>query len=283
MLAVGERPQPGEVWTNVDWITATRSGDQLDQPLYALGEALLLLEDPSHDQTSPQTLLGYVGSAAPGIFVGKRSDGSMVRLSGSKAASWWRQVVNCCTNVSRLDLAVTVALKEPKPRLAMEHYKRCRQVTTATGRPPKYSLLVDTLGGQTIYVGARSSDLYARLYDKGVESGLAEQGELWRYEVEVKAKAAGSLALDLCSKGDPSPAICGYVFDHFADRGIQPEFARGVGEYRVGDSKVSADIASVLGWLHRSVRPTLHRLCASGHQRECWRALDLSELFGYAT
>lgn len=273
--------EEGRVVCGIDWLTATRPGDSWDNPLYALGEALLRLEDPSEARTSPWVWQGYVGGAVAGISVGRRPDGSIVRLSGNAAFTWWAQVMKCCTNVSRIDLAVTVTLDPPEKGISADAWKSIKKWTCATGRPPKYSMFVDSLGGSTFYIGSRSSDYYARLYDKGVESGNAEPGKAWRWEVEVKGDPAKQVAIAVRDASDQAAYIAAYVHDHFSSRGCPPRFDRGMALLRNTNPHTPADINSRLEWLASAVRPALYKLSACGYLTEALRALDISELTGY--
>lgn len=57
-----------------------------------------------------------------------------------------------------------------------------------------------TTGGDTLYVGSRSSELMLRAYDKAIESG--NLGMLWtRLELEAKDRKAHSIAKTIANKG----------------------------------------------------------------------------------
>src|SRR4030042_2129447 len=144
---------------------------------------------------------GYSGYRIAGMAWGMRHDGCIMMLSGQDAAINWLPALSLAQNVTRLDLAVTVALADPITDVAKRAYAWVlTHPHNCPSKKRKYSYVENSAGGQTVYIGSRVSDQFGRLYDKGCESAkdaCAPPGLLWRYEVEFKAYRAKKLAYQM--------------------------------------------------------------------------------------
>jgi DNA relaxase NicK len=120
-------------------------------------------------------------------------------------------------------------------------------------------LVKDTNGGQTLYFGARSSERFGRIYDKGRESRSCAAGLWWRWECEFKQRVSAMLSRGLVSSADPTSYIRGLVTDFYYKRcGLRltkiscPVIYNEPPDRSVGEKQ--------LHWLACGVRPTLAKL-----------------------
>lgn len=271
---------------DVDYITVTARLSQTEGLYLAAREVARTLEY-SFD-AKPWRFFGYQGwiynLAGSGHFAYGESTaevkGSIVQASGSMAARSW-YLFNCAgSRVTRLDLAVDAKPFEPQPDVALECYQ---WILDNNINARKYNLIQGNLGGQTLYVGARQSDAFGRLYDKSAQSGKGELGELWRYEVELKAGIAKKAFADLLSltggKSNIDGSICATVYDWFDRRQVPPIFRRNsvvpIGLKVVAEE--TSEERKVL-WLKTQVSPTVRQLILSGN-REVLSALGITEFF----
>jgi hypothetical protein len=61
--------------------------------------------------------------------------------------------------------------------------------------------LIESDSGTTLYVGARSSTAFVRIYDKAAETGSDDRNPWWRVEVELKGARAHKAAIALLRCG----------------------------------------------------------------------------------
>jgi hypothetical protein len=94
-------------------------------------------------------------------------------------------------HISRIDLQVTVPLDEPVDMHEIYHVVAHpdKFPWKQSGKPPYCSLFTNTDGGETVYIGKRTSDLMTRIYRKTIE-GV----DCLRWELEIKGRLARGLS-----------------------------------------------------------------------------------------
>src|SRR5829696_6782177 len=108
--------------SGIDYITATARGRNTESSLSAFGRFIVNEQIQRGEKVRNFYFSGYRGSVAGSASYGVRHDGSVIRLSSGVAKEYWAQVYHLCTNVSRLDLQVTVRPAEgPIERLTQHH------------------------------------------------------------------------------------------------------------------------------------------------------------------
>jgi len=229
---------------------------------------------------------GYSGYRIAGMAWGMRHDGCIMMLSGQDAAINWLPALALAENVTRLDLAATVALESPFINVAKAAYARAiTDPEKCFAKRRKYSFVENSAGGQTCYIGSRISDQFGRIYDKGCESekdACTSPGLIWRYEVEFKSYRAKKLArqMEASARAETetvAEAISHLVYTWFRARGIPPIFndvpyhANWTVEL---EARITDDEAS-LQWLTVQVRPSVERLLERGREAEVFEALGI--------
>jgi DNA relaxase NicK len=145
------------------------------------------------------------------------------------------------------------------PSLSRDVYRDAGHTPSLNGRPPSRSLVVNGNGGSTVYVGARSSEQFGRLYDKGVESKLLSPGKWWRWELELKGDASWNMATQLKRIDEPGAIICATVASWFRQRTSHTYTSSMTSGTLVGSPRLTT-IDAKLSWLAQSVRPTVQFL-----------------------
>lgn len=98
---------------------------------------------------------------------------------------------------SRMDLCINIYAGELTPDDFMQAYRKGGLKTSARGANITSGVL-DGIDGETLYVGARSSERYMRIYDKAAEQKIVDQGAWIRLEMEfkrMKARATSNACL----------------------------------------------------------------------------------------
>ena len=250
---------------------------------------------------------GYAGEMCGSAAFGRRHDSQIVRLSSKVAREFWAQAFALSTNVTRLDLQVTVLPKNgPTQRLA-QHHRQLRRKNRGVGRPAKFKVWYGPDGPEAAVLGKRVSDWFGRIYDKGLESGLAEYQGALRYEVELKRKVALVHANGL-ERSESEAQYCARVISAFVlKRALRiPTWVFDLEELTAvsgaianclsctespsesADARSSGSYASIgqgrtrkrLTWLHNAVRPSVHELLDQSQEVEVLSALGLCVVNG---
>jgi hypothetical protein len=261
----------------VDWITCTFRGDTSRKEASLLAHAGMAEAERAGDRYREWRNKWYEGDQVGAIRLGHRREDTMVQVSGAAAQHMWRALIPHAHNVSRLDIQVTVVLTRANLSVAADGFALASTTNKGRGKPPKIGRYYDNQSGDTLYFGCRSSAYFLRLYDKGVESGSHAPGLRWRYEGEVKGKAAFRAATTIRTAPEEARAIGSAVHALFSTRGVIPLF-RAAGEFSFQNGREPTDRERTLEWLACSVRPTLQRAAREGWYIEALNALGLNDL-----
>jgi len=243
----------------VDWLTCSGTTEESQAMLWSQGLRLLHASKREGEKTTAWHANGYVGWKGPHFAFGSRTDSVCLQLSSFKAEDEWQHCIGASENVSRLDLAVDTYFDPPLPSLSAEVYRDAYHVSSLNGKPPKKTLYVDTEGGSTLYVGARPSENFGRLYDKGIKEKVARAGAWWRWEVELKGRVAVANSEALLSADDHRVRMVEEVAHWFGRRTSHTYTSSNRRGTLVGPRKPTA-IEQQLTWLSRGVRPTVATL-----------------------
>lgn len=216
--------------------------------------------------------MGYQGISIAGMSWGHREDTDILRLSGGTAERLFNVFSRYEGNCSRLDVALTFMFTRPIHHVASTAYRDVAEL----GEPASirtYSLVVNSKGGETLYVGSRSSDQFGRLYDKSAEQGDEEIGHTWRYEVEFKAERAKLALTRLTSMRDRDMLYSALVHGFFDKRAVPVPKIEGGEFVHLEAAAHPRDDDVSLAWLARQVRPVVKRLVEHGRGEEVIDAL----------
>jgi len=260
----------------IDWITCSASNPAHVDLLQLAGEKICIAAAQAGNDLRPWLWKGYEGLTCGGASVGRRADGSLVRLSSDYAALNWNVVHKFSDNVSRCDLAVTVRLG-PEANPAGEAYSRpAENLPSRRGRHVQRATHIQTwTEGETTYLGSRQSARFGRLYNKGLESKREEYRDCWRWEVEYKGATAKDVAGKVAQCGSEGEAVLAYVWDTFATWGVPPAWGLGATVPPALAVRTPTDEERRLAWLYAQVRPAVARLVAAGRREAVLSALGL--------
>lgn len=264
-----------------DYITATTTTPSFKTGLGAFGAALLREENARGHKRRDSKAGGYQTMHAGGISVGVRYDGTILRASGEAARENWNQIVDLSQNVTRFDVQVTGEFKE-SPAVTMAHvWRQNRGWTSGLGRKSKVKERSGPTGIESMECGSRQSELFARVYDKFVESELPWYQNCLRWELELKADLAYQYSQALTLKPNPEQEMFSYILE-WANRRLNvcmtaSDCARLLQpscELR-RSPRLVPDCYRTLKYLESQVAPTIARMIAAGYRRETLEALGL--------
>lgn len=209
---------------------------------------------------------GYRGSRVGPAAWGTGHEGMILDVSGP-AAEIVRKYNPPFDNVARLDIAVTLFYSDDKHRTAINVARKSDSARRIVSHRPWKIRYIDGFGGgDTTYIGSRSSEKYLRCYDKYREQEEDEEWRYsWRFEAELK-KSFGTQYWEGPKGSMPDAAYwAACALPIWADRGIKlPALLQGslVAPARVPKPKTTNE--KRLRWMARSVAPSVRRLLRSG-------------------
>lgn len=269
--------EPGHMASSIDWLTMTvKNRVQRDIIARMAEEETTRLEEAGHERVN-YVSHGYSGWRAGGVTYGCRKDDDIVRLSGNAAGERWRTWGKHASNVSRIDLQVTHRIEGPPKSLGRTIYNGLAEGDIALRRARGQAIIESSDGGCTLYVGSRTSEVFLRLYDKGVEQAFCEPGLLWRWEVELKDASAKAMYQDLTRLGCSDMIIAGHVRRIWSERGITPPWKPTAETCAPYVTRPVTDVARKLSWLRNQVSPTVAYLIRRGLRADVLQALGVSE------
>ena len=260
-----------------DWLTCTskRRGVSNDLEDWAMDH--LQKEFAGSGRVLPAKCLGFSGHRGVGLFVGQRIGEVMVQLSGPRCAPLAIEAIRLASNVSRIDLQVTVWTEGEQPHLATWTYKQMLAQRHGSGRPGSFKLIVGHPDGETMTINKRISDSYGRLYDKTAEARLGAPRLLWRYEVEWKRREAQSLATRLARLQCSPTSVCKLVHAWYTKKGVEPCFTSDSTRNAFEPLTVELD-RDILTWFRSSVRISIQRAINKHGRDAVLDALGLSNV-----
>jgi DNA relaxase NicK len=259
---------------SVDWLTCTSSTRDAQAALWNVGKRMLHRGESEGQDTARWHANGYSGWSNGSVSLGARPDGCILRVSGQQASYQWQECIRAAENCSRLDLAVDCQLDTPVTALSREIYRDAGHVRPKSGRIPKRRLIVSSDGGSTVYIGARASEQFGRVYDKGIESKSLLGGLWWRWEVEYKGKSAWAQAHRLLASDDHSVLAMATVAQWFRARTTH-SYTRSSVAFSALLSREPTTIERKLSWLSAAVRPTVQTLVERVGRERVLAALGL--------
>lgn len=274
----------------VDWFTGTISDP--NDCRSAANDAMRILrsEERLGNKLKPWSMFAYHGWACGGIATGESPDSLMVRLSSECARENWRRFAEVASNVSRLDLQVTVRYAHNAMTEIARVYRKLKRSRGSDGRKRTISLYQSSDGSATIYIGQRVSENYGRIYAKGKETPLPYWANSVRFEAEFKGDVAWREQKQLYRAPSEYDHIVSRCQAFMAERGTsqisatpgrdsvttQPSSMMTADATRAQRSLSDAD--RTLQWLANGVRCSVATLRESGRLYDALTALGLSDL-----
>ena len=268
--------------SQLDWLTASVNSHekavQLNWDVTRWGQA----EARDGEAKHAFSIGPYVGWRIGRVRFGLRANAAIVQLSGDLARQHFDSMWKIHDSLTRLDIATTVRLESYDAEVARWSYSAAIEHRKAHPTSALPSLVQDSDGGSTLYVGGRASDRYLRIYNKEREQravrdleGAGRYVRCWRYELELKGPAAHAVGQALAAQPDRAGWIQSYIHHHCIEHGIQPMFDPSTVRAIATGFRRRSDRDSRLAWLQKSVAPTITWLLESTPRDELLHKLGL--------
>ena len=249
----------------IDYLSCTIPLEHPDcQKVLVVGHKLQKEEQREGNSYKQTQRFGYEGASCGQVFVGTGVQGALLQVSGFSAHKAFKMVKPYETKITRIDLQVTVWYDDD-PMEIIRTYARVAEndAKVADNRTKRTIRKVEQNdGGYTLYVGARTSSYFGRLYDKARESKDVQYKNALRFEVEIKQERAQQAYDTLQStKGDKNTRICAFVGEWYTARGIRVPFLYSPSKMELEPiRRDKSDTARRLDWLRSQVRHTVLEL-----------------------
>lgn len=240
-----------------------------------LAAKLLDHEHKAGNDIAPWNCLGFEGLHAGGVGFGDVDEMSLMRLSGPTAYAHWRRAYELATNVSRIDVQVTVRGTTPPHERVMDHHSEAIERVAQLKRKPAVDLRLSNVKPPTLYLNQRSSTRFGRVYDKGGESRLDHYRNCVRYETQFNGKAGLYAARYVATHITEYAACEEMVTGFFAERGLDLGWQR-VEPRSLTNPRRRSDAYRRLSWLRQQVAPCIRSLIEGNMRAETLDALGLS-------
>lgn len=215
-----------------------------------------------------RSMNGYDGISAGNCFVGVRSDGYFINLTGGYADQYIEQVDRPDLHYSRVDIQTTVKFHVKQDDIAQKAYANASYHNNGlpSARQRKLYIIIGSDGGDTLYIGAPSSDQRGRIYNKAVQSGLDRYLGCWRYEVVLRNDLARACVQS--QRNAPMSRyeyLLAYLCEWYDERGVGTSHLCAVGNVVIPRQRASrTDVERKLKWLEEQVKPSIVYLCELG-------------------
>lgn len=260
-----------------DYITVRGPDTRVPGGLHKLASACFRSEADCGNTPRPWGMAGYKGFKCGEVEIGTLDQDVIVRMHSGSAARNWSRLVPLCERVTRFDVQATVKVKGS----VTDRLNRHREEALAHSEKHQGRLIVrridDNQGGYTLYLGARESNVFGRLYDKWAKSKEEEFIDCLRYEVQFNSRLANSIAHTLHRMSCPKPGFGGYLAGFLDGRGVAPPSLGYASLQSYWPRKRTGSDRKLL-WLEEAVRPTVLALIALGRGEETLRALGLVQV-----
>lgn len=221
--------------------------------------------------------LGYDGNQAGKVFIGDRTDGTMIQVTSQGAYRHWVDLSQSGGRCSRLDLQVTTIVPDPDDDLVHKYITQAASGNERlpSGRKRKIRHNQDSDGGWSVYIGSRQSDALGVVYNKHAESADEYPAGAVRFEVRLMGQRADEAVRAIAQQMLPIEDYTqAFIWDFFTKRGVVLPFKpfytvdsswREVVELTPLDAK--------LNWLYNQVAPSVREVVAQGHGHRALRVL----------
>lgn len=265
------------VSSGIDWLTTTAVDGMTAKLLLREAESIAREESKRGFYLKPWKQSGYTGFACGRIQHGERHDSAIVRLTSDLADSEWWRCYQITERATRVDVQITFAPACGPNRFIHNVHRELKRHYKSWKKHPRITMWSTSDGGLTLYLGARSSAVYFRCYNKEIESADVEFTGCVRAEIEFKDCAVTPLMSFLFANLPTREFACKVVSSFAGEHGIS-SFPVTVNPPSFYEGHPSAtDELKSLKWLATQVKPSVLELVRRGRIVDVLDNLGLSD------
>jgi hypothetical protein len=266
----------------IDYISLTMRNDNPNVQQWLLAANSYLVEIAVHkDEIKHSKRLGYEGLSFGGSFVGQRERDTIAVFSGERAKRAYSLLYRRDCHCSRLDVQTSFRYGVSTSNVAetVRNQVSRDNAKLSSARQRNATLMEDLRGGATCYVGTRTSEQFARIYNKEAESGDSNYKNVWRFEVQFKNRYAEKVCEQFATgtyDADKYAAVL--VKQWLKHRGVStPWTAEAELLPLPKETALPSQSEARLRWLRDQVRPAIRQLLKYGLKDDIIDALGLDD------
>jgi hypothetical protein len=250
-----ERFKDFQLWRDIIAETYTRDGSKwkVSAPQYGY----------THAYTSSHGTIAMVGRASMGLHIiySAQSLQAIVSMGGS-VERLIKNVSDMGGRATRVDVALDILDGKSNVDKFTDSVKRGAAITSSKS----WRIMAGSEGGNTLYVGSRSSERMVRVYDKKAERAAKYeevQASNWvRVEVELKGEQARNF-MNACGSNDMDEVMKGFLVAA-CDFSCIPEYkqALSIVEGEIEPTTTKRKDTKTRFWLMSRIAPIIAKECA---------------------
>lgn len=270
------------VSAGVDYMSMTMPNNNLHYGTFLRASQAYLEEiAAAGNEVKSMRRLGYEGYSVGGSFVGERERDCLSLFSGERAKRAYTLLYRAGVHVSRIDVQTSFRYTPSQSNVAQMAREQVNRdnVKLSSARQRNATLIEDLRGGATCYIGTRKSEQFARIYNKGAESGEAQYEGVWRFEVQLKNRLASKAAEQIGSGVYNQEGYASvFVKQWLRHRGVSTPWKADAELLPLPkEPNTKTQLEEKLEWLRTQVRPALRVLLKYGLRDDILAALGLDE------
>lgn len=250
----------------LDWIQFSAAGkSMLADEMESFARDLRKTQERDGYLAKSLSIHGYFGWSVGHVayLINEKRDRVMLKVSSDLAAAHEAYLASLAVDenaaVTRVDLQATLWYNTYMPEVAEDLGRRVAAVRN--GRTTPRATYINGFGnGDTMYIGAPSSDKRVRVYDKYKESGGDDNYRYaWRYEVQYRSTYAHQVLKSIAAEISTQEGIGSIINSEFEPYGFVV-----VPDVRVVQKPQTTprgtDIERRLYWLRNQVAPAARQV-----------------------
>lgn len=266
----------------VDYLTVTAKHHTVEAAtIGAVFDGLKYGDSTSGVDEKPARSLGYTGSKVGTMFHGVNADGAMLRISGPLADVAARMLtwLPGTHHVTRIDYQITWRYGHDMDEWFTELPDAIRASKAEPSETTKAQIRhIRSFGkGDTVSIGARSSEVFVRVYDKSREQVTDPSEGLVRYEVELKGERARQSVERLTRSAHYEAAVVDTLSYWLERRGVPFPWGYENSYPWPEIPRPETDAERKLRWLGNHVRSTVVYLIHKGYRQQALETLGFDE------
>jgi hypothetical protein len=257
----------------IDYVRLTSDEPKVIEQMFKAARHIMVEEQKAGQHIKPGGAIGFYGHKTKHCFFGMRGDWAMFQVSGYVAREQYSSYASIPAHCTRLDLQQTVRHEEQATAVIHKHEDASNEAKSPDGRHWDTTLIRKNRRAETLYIGSRESEKFARIYDKFKESGKEEYVGCVRYELELKGDVSRETWRQMLSgHTDVASMLTKMVmwFEAHGIRGVLWGYNQGVLP-NVPRETPTADKS--IAWLAKQVKQTVARLVSEGYWWPTFNAL----------
>lgn len=268
----------------IDYISLTMRNDNPNVQAWLIAAHAYLREIAIHtDEIIHTKRLGYEGLSFGGSFVGQRERDTIAVFSGERAKRAYSLLYRSDCHCSRIDVQTSFRYSVPTNNVAetVRDSVRKDNAKLSSARQRNATLMEDLRGGATCYVGTRTSEQFARIYNKEAESNDADYKGVWRFEVQLKNRYAEKVCEQLAMQAYTDEMYAAvFVRQWLHHRGVSVPWKADAELLPLPRPNAPLTQSEArLRWLRDQVRPAIRQLLKYGLRDDIIEALGLNDPF----